>query len=911
MAASARITLPPVTLADKTPITTDIISKILASEIDKQAPVRDSRIAINRLINQFDPPKDLIVTSGFAHPNVKKAITEAIHELFGVPPDGWSPSANKTEYIKELLIADDSLFKQMYLNRVKIVRLKHSSGHSPAPHGLNLLQDNGPLDIASAPRLIHNAGSVIDPAGKTKKESRHGLYTILNLVEHAPVFNTFPNVPFTGIMGMWEALNGDITIEHNRDRTYTVTIKTHFGIITEIFDETFKPTREGHRSLTGIGTAPSYFAGNPEKNAEILKLIAKYNSTKSVEIMKEIKKYILCKELGDTLEVIWLDFILDIGPIIYGSSILRANTVVGSTDNVVLYRCIANNVGAIHTDSGTGDTWQYMPTFLDDAQMQQIWAQEIEIIRREVVGHNQSVIALVQTVSNVVNTEENRNRKWVEDLKWEEEQFVVGVRVLRQKIIDMQQLNDRLNKVFLEMLPSKDNKRLAVAMKSVDKFMNPFIFYKDGYYKRIVRVIKIHSTIEFNVKEFLPSSINRLKTLYIGEGGGRRGMVGGGSANDDPVIKEITELSKKTIATPGAIGAGGAGAAAGGAGAAREEVASDYLYDILSANIPVRFGLSATKQPALGIVIREFFPELLTYANIMTQAYKLLGFTTAEDVAKVNEYKNVGKTDSGVPIQYTLDDNNKYIFTVDDNDPVNSGSFSFDRSDVTLAISYSNLFLELFPSMCTQSEYEFLTYLRKNVYHSDPSKYILSANTENAHIQTALGTDEAITNLINNIHAGGGATVDYDLVSSLAISIYEDHYRLETMQTHKRFTTEEFISEKNKILDDVNSLLQSDPDDIVLNKLKEYHEHDKEKYIVQSPTKHTPQSWHQNKKPGSTNMPQAPRKNPIRTASAWNQPGPVSNNLLPVPIQSFGGTRLRRSKKNRKHPKKRKTRRRE
>ena len=73
----------------------------------------------------------------------------------------------------------------------------------------------------------------------------------------------------------------------------------------------------------------------------------------------------------------------------------------------------------------------------------------------------------------------------------------------------------------------------------------------------------------------------------------------------------------------------------------------------MSANIPLGFGLSATKQPALGIVIREFFPELLTYANIMTQAYKLLGFTTAEDVAKVNEYKNVGKTDSGVPIQYT------------------------------------------------------------------------------------------------------------------------------------------------------------------------------------------------------------------------------------------------------------------
>ena len=891
MAASARITPATlaVTLANGTPITADIISDTLALEISKQAYVLERRIAINRLINQFDPPKDLIVTSGFAHPDVKKVITQAISELFGDPPrDKWSPSANKTEYIKGLLLADDSLFKQMYIDRVKIVRLKHSSGHSPAPHGLNLLQDNGPLDIASGPRLIHNAGSVIDPAGKTKKESRNELYTILNLVENAPVFNIFPNVPFTEHMGMSAALNGDITMVHNGDHTYTVTINTPFGKIVERFDETFKPTSGGHRSLARIGTAPSYFAGNPEKNAEILRLVGKYNTAKSLDIMNEIKKYILCKELGDTLEVVWLDFILDIGPTIDGHPILRANTVVGSTDNVVLYRCIANNVGAIHTDSGTGDTWQYMPKFLDEAQMAQIWTQEIEIIRREVVGHNQSVIALLKAVSDVVNSPENRNRKWVEDLMWSEDQFTAGVLVLRQKISEMQKINDDINVAFLAMAPSKASKAAAVEMKRTEKFMNPFVSYKGKYYARIVKVVRIHTRIPFSVKNFLPTEINTLKSQYVLAGGGRRGMVGGAGAEDDPIIMEIVKLSRNPIV-------------AVGAGSAREDGASNHLYDILSANIPIESGINATKQPFLGIIIREFFPELLTYANIMTQVYLLLGLRTAEQVAAVREYNNVGKTASGEPIQYILDDNNKYVFTMDEGDPANSVAFTFDRSDVTLAIAYSNLFLEFFPSICTQLEYEFLTYLRQTVYKKNPSEYLLFANTEGNHIE------HAMSNIINTIHTGGGGTVDPALVSSLGISIYEDHYRLETMQTHKRFTTEEFISEKNKILDDVNSLLQSDPDDIVLNKLKEYHEHDKEKYTTQSSS----QSWHQSKKPGFTNMAQTPRKNPIRTAPAWNQPGPASNNLLPAPIQSFGGTRLRRSKKHRKHPKKRKTRRRE
>ena len=99
--------------------------------------------------------------------------------------------------------------------------------------------------------------------------------------------------------------------------------------------------------------AKEYFNGNATKNKFIYDNYSNFINDKPATFYKysnEFIKFLIMKELGDTMQVMWLDVITD-DPEIKGANnkpITKENTFVMTGDSMLIARCILNGYNCIH-----------------------------------------------------------------------------------------------------------------------------------------------------------------------------------------------------------------------------------------------------------------------------------------------------------------------------------------------------------------------------------------------------------------------------------------------------------------------------------------------------------------------------------------------------------------------------------
>jgi len=148
---------------------------LVVAATDADTVISANKASMNRLINVYDPPKDLA-----AHKNedqnltgndpIKQVLKPILKELFSPTkalPAGFNPVGDAKGTLQtevETVLGGTIATK---VNNTKILRETHSSGHDPKPDGLFVSQDAGPADVVSNPTFIITPGVIIDPATKT------------------------------------------------------------------------------------------------------------------------------------------------------------------------------------------------------------------------------------------------------------------------------------------------------------------------------------------------------------------------------------------------------------------------------------------------------------------------------------------------------------------------------------------------------------------------------------------------------------------------------------------------------------------------------------------------------------------------------------------------------------------------
>ena len=456
----------------------------------------------NRLLNLWDPPKDLDAST-WTRFDKRDELKTILTELFatGEPLPGPATQESATEYLP---IADTKkaiknyfgyentaagIFKEFIIaktNTLLIIRESHSSGSDPRPTGLYVSQDTGPNDVITNPNFIITPGTLLDPASKTKIGADFSL------------IQKYPSLPIDYIRRLkLDHIMTDISGSKNAANTeFTITIKTTIGdgaagTISTKLNANFDPLSEA-----GDGT---YFTGNPTKNKYILDNQA---TLTTVATRDAVKKYLLVKELGDTLQVQWLNYIFD--NLVGGDPYNRGNTVIITNDNVVLYRGLINKVAVILTYMGK--TRLYKSREGNAAAQAAIDASLMATIRSETIRHNLSVIKVIQDVI----TKGAGDEAWVGGNKWyKAETKTFALRYLRKLKEKLENLNKDFD-IYLSKLP---NPTACKDFAGNAHFLCPFVWCKGGYYKQVPTVTYLlpDNTLQFPAASFTALSLTKTK----------------------------------------------------------------------------------------------------------------------------------------------------------------------------------------------------------------------------------------------------------------------------------------------------------------------------------------------------------------------------------------------------------------
>jgi hypothetical protein len=484
----------------------------------------------NRLLNLWDPPKDLISSSwvGFedSHKEQLKAILKELFSPNVALPDSYTSISDTKKKIKDYFGYDDvpgkpySTFITDKINTLVIIRECHSSGQDPRPTGLYVSQDTGPNDVVTKPKFIITPGTLLDPASKTKDAT----------ATFDPITN-YGSLPTAYIKMLYldTVINGEITATKNeRNTEFTVTIPTTIGAITTNLNATFQPASDA-----GDG---AYFKGNPTKNSFIL---ANRTNLTDATIRKQVKKYLLVKELGDTLQVQWLNYIFDTA-LGKGDPYTRGNTVIITNDTVVLYRSLVNKVPVILTYMGK--TRFFKSTSDDPVTKAAIEAAMIQTIRDETIRHNLSVI---KVITDVIVKGDGDNDPWIGGTLWYKAPLKRDAKAYLTKLA---RLLETMNKDFDVYLSALPNAGAAKDFAARSHFICPFVWCKGGYYKQVTTVTHLlpENKLNFPAASFTALSVTQVKLTngtFVNVGP----LQGGGGRQRGGVRKTIGD--KKALAT--------------------------------------------------------------------------------------------------------------------------------------------------------------------------------------------------------------------------------------------------------------------------------------------------------------------------------------------------------------------------
>jgi len=629
----------------------------------------------NQILNQLDPCKDLAEGSVINQTAHGAAIRPLLQGLFVPRGQGWpwgdTVIGDTKSTIESNLPRDYSDWIANRVNSMQILRASHSTGHSQRPQGLYVSQDSGSPEVVANPKLIVTPGNILDPAGKTKKGATF-------------VVDRFGTLPFANIqrLGLDTVITGPILMTHSGEAplsgSYTVTIPTNLedDPITGIFDaRTFKAT-----------VASAYFKGNETKNT----YIKQFAEGKAGYTELDSKKYILCKELGDTLEVEWLNVLIGTPPY------TRDNIVIITCDTVVFWRCIINGISVIFTKNGK--TQYYGSRQVDAAQRAAIEAAFILSIRKEVITHNQAVI---DTLQGVINSPYDSSKPWIDGLTWTSVQRTNCVEYLKKVKSNLENMNKDIDLYFTPLT----NLEAAKALADRSHFQNPFVWYPypGGPYFKVIKKVKYLVGIDkYGFPPIRPSSFSNSK---LNQAGGQRGGVTTRSQRretaramatiQDPsewekIITEIyneRDQDKEGYVIDTSI----LGASINTRPVGFQGDISNYDLTVWSANAGLGSNTLDRTPYFLYLYIRDYHPEIFTYAIQVSAA--------------VPSYPSISPEVEHYSIDYTIRENDTFNITnVADGVPT-----ADELKDTTLlSIAFAMKFLDAFPSLQTESLMDFL-----------------------------------------------------------------------------------------------------------------------------------------------------------------------------------------------------------
>jgi hypothetical protein len=285
---------------------------------------------------------------------------------------------------------------------------------------------NSPEHLFCNYKLIITPGTIIDPAGKTKHTKKN--QKIINIANNELI--KLDN-NFIKKYALDSAIKNIDCVFNNTTKRYNITITLNDDSHTQInctFDSSFK----------AIDGDKDYFQGNPYKNKYILDNFSRQDEQ---TYQNEVKKYLLVKELGDTLQVAYLDELLtyvektqpttvagqfpelistktkggvindeeneeneDIVPKGF-NSISRKNTYITTNDKNVLYRSLINNLNCSLQQGKNKEHREVVyRDLIPEEELKLLRKQKKEVID-DIIGKNNNVIQLLKTIATGDNVD--------------------------------------------------------------------------------------------------------------------------------------------------------------------------------------------------------------------------------------------------------------------------------------------------------------------------------------------------------------------------------------------------------------------------------------------------------------------------------------------------------------------------
>ena len=264
----------------------------------------------------------------------------------------------------------------------------------------------GPEKMFKNYRAFNTPGTILDPASKIEAT-----------VDNFLVPHTLP-IEYIKLLG-FERLHSPDSVRllptgpPNYDFTIPL-INPPFNPPLTNLNQRF--TKVGNTFNVAVGTLPLAFSGNSQINAEIRDLLA--NGANPVgragilEIRNKIKMLIHGKEMGDSLQVIWLKYILDIiagkqepppGMVPPAGQVMNySNTCLMSNDLIVHLRGLINGVPILCTQGP--NPILYFGSFADQPQKEANNFSLKEKLLKNTKEHNNLVISVLSKINQSLST---------------------------------------------------------------------------------------------------------------------------------------------------------------------------------------------------------------------------------------------------------------------------------------------------------------------------------------------------------------------------------------------------------------------------------------------------------------------------------------------------------------------------
>jgi len=343
----------------------------------KQVKVTRDVEYLNRFINCADPGKDAkegpFLTAGDGDALLEYVIKPVFNmgDLEKFDRDQIKGVGFNSDYLFKKI---NDAFKLASIPKQELLRPKFNANkYDLRFNNMNVAHDcgPGPDNLFAEYTLVLTPGSIMDPAKRDKS--------------HTPQISALEN-SHTLSHSILEQLDLNIvkSIGFSKEGGYKIQIQTKI-------DGYKNTTFSFNDSFEAIGT--DFFDGNPTKNAAIKEILSK--GVPSKEDKDKMQMYILIKELGDTLQVMWLKDVIDTTPL------SRSNTAICSCDSVVWLRSIVNNVSCIYTENRGTLTTLY-PAYEDEKSkiLTLIFMKEQAIDKLN--NTNESVIDTLSTFIRVI-----------------------------------------------------------------------------------------------------------------------------------------------------------------------------------------------------------------------------------------------------------------------------------------------------------------------------------------------------------------------------------------------------------------------------------------------------------------------------------------------------------------------------